>query len=133
VSKLFQGRIVWAPYADKNGYNNYPRPVVILTLTAEIPAQTELVGVIASSTSALITPRPHYWIELPHHPSRRVSTKFDRPTVAMCDWQVHVSVAEIKDEDIGGHVCLELLELVVQAYLDYHKHNASVHVELPPR
>lgn len=51
----------------------------------------------------------------------------------MCDWAVKVAVADIKDEDIGGYVCNEVMELVVQAYFDYHKHNASVTVELPPK
>jgi hypothetical protein len=133
VANISQGTIIWAPYADKNGYNCYPRPVVILTLTAEIPHHDEVVGVIASHTASLQKPRPDHYIELPHHPSRRVSTKFDRSTVAMCDWSVKVKRSEIADENVGGHVCNEILELVVEKYLEYHKHRADVNVEPPPK
>ena len=51
----------------------------------------------------------------------------------MCDWAVKVVVENIKPDDIGGLISGTLLEEVIQQYLNYHKHNASVYVELPPK
>jgi hypothetical protein len=49
----------------------------------------------------------------------------------MCDWSDKVAKSDIKEKNIGGYVGGEILELVIEAYLEYHKQNAPVSVDHP--
>jgi hypothetical protein len=97
---------------DRNGKNDYDRPVVILTPDDEISAAKELFGMVCSTTSAMRNPRPHYYIELPHQPQGKVRTKLTKPTVAICTWTVPINPPrDIKK--IGGVVPPDVMELMI--------------------
>jgi hypothetical protein len=111
---LHQGTIIWAIVPDQNGHNAYGRPVVIITAESEVSKTTELVGVVASNTAALKSPRPNTYVELPWHPAGRVGTRLKKPTVAVCEWLVAVKSTAIAEMDIGGRVSATVLERIIQ-------------------
>jgi hypothetical protein len=113
VSKLYQGSIVWIPLADHRGHNFYNRPVIILVRTDEITSASELFGVVASNTAYHETPRPHEYIEVPHHPQGLVCTKLKKGTVAICTWLESFKTSDVRPENIGGRVPQQVLEIIV--------------------
>jgi hypothetical protein len=102
------------PVADPNGFNNYRRPVVILTRNDEIEDADTLYGVVASNTAATSQPPSDSLIQLPYQREGRVGTKLKKPTVAVCGWIVAIDKSEIAEEDIGGVVPSHLVQLILE-------------------
>ena len=100
---------MWVDVADKNGYNRYPRPVVILTPNAEIEDNDILYGVVGSRTAAMRIPLADSHIQLPYHTSGHVVTKLRSPTAVVCDWIVPVEKARIQEGNLAGVVPPRLL------------------------
>ena len=96
---------------DRNGKNDYDRPVLIVTSNADIAAGCDLYGIVCSSSSANRDPRPHYFIALPFQPQGAVRTKLKRSTVAICTWVIRINPSDIKS--VGGTVPLEVMELII--------------------
>ena len=99
---LQQGRIVWVELLDPQGRNPKRRPAVILTPTAEIRADGEVV--VAALSSQTDQSPPEVSVPLPWHRDGHPRTKLDRRNVVVCTWLVTVAVASIPPDAIGGTV-----------------------------
>ncbi len=110
---------------DKNGYNAYPRPLIILTPTKEIASADTLVGVVCSSTApktdALLEKPPKEHVPLPYQADGYVRTKLKKETVALCEWIASFRKDDI--ESVGGRVHAELLEKIVALVRSVHTKN----------
>lgn len=101
-ASIQQGRIVWAEVLDPQGRNPKRRPAVVLTPTAEIRAEGDVV-VAALSTQTELSP-PGVSVELPWHRDGHPRTKLNRRNVVVCTWLVTLPVASIQPDDTGGLV-----------------------------
>jgi mRNA-degrading endonuclease toxin of MazEF toxin-antitoxin module len=101
-SPLSQGRIVWVELLDPQGRNSKRRPAVVLTPTAEIRSDGEVV--VAALSSQIDQSPPEVSVEIPWHRDGHPRTKLNRRNVAVCSWLVAVSVASIRADDFGGIV-----------------------------
>jgi mRNA-degrading endonuclease toxin of MazEF toxin-antitoxin module len=99
---LQQGRIVWVELLDPQGRNPKRRPAVILTPTAEIRADGDVV--VAALSSQVDQSPPDVSVELPWHRDGHPRTKLNRRNVVVCTWLVTLPVASIQPDDIGGSV-----------------------------
>lgn len=99
---LQQGRIVWVELLDPQGRNPKRRPAVVLTATAEIRVDGDVV-VAAVSTQTDQSP-PEVSVELPWHHDGHPRTRLNRRNVVVCTWLVTLPVASIQPDDIGGSV-----------------------------
>jgi hypothetical protein len=91
-----QRRIVWAVRCDHNGVNCYRRPIVILSATADIQDKDDFLGIVSSNTAALVSPRPHYLIEITSDPNGNCESELVKETVACCDWPTRVLRTEVE-------------------------------------
>lgn len=101
-SPLSQGRIVWAELLDPQGHNPKRRPAVILTPTAEIRADGEVV--VAALSSQIDQSPPDVSVPVPWQPGGHPRTKLNRRNVIVCTWLVALPVASIRNNDVGGAV-----------------------------
>ncbi|HVL15742.1 MAG TPA: type II toxin-antitoxin system PemK/MazF family toxin [Gemmata sp.] len=99
---LQQGRIVWVELLDPQGRNPKRRPAVVLTATAEIRVDGDVV-VAAVSTQTDQSP-PAVSVERPWHQDGHPRTRLNRRNVVVCTWLVTLPVASIQPDDIGGSV-----------------------------
>jgi mRNA-degrading endonuclease toxin of MazEF toxin-antitoxin module len=106
---LCQGRIVWVAVSDRAGRNPKCRPAVIITPTAEIQAEGDIVVVAATGTFSKPLPANH--VELPWKNGGHPVTKLYKPCVVVCDWVCLVRVADVKS--FGGMVPKPLLEKIL--------------------
>ncbi|MGH7135104.1 MAG: hypothetical protein ACREHD_05145 [Pirellulales bacterium] len=117
VPSLCQGRIIWSDVADRLG-NVKRRPVVIVTPDDDIKTAAELIGVVCSTTSAYVQPRPADYIEVPHHPTGNCRTKLRKATVAVCRWTVELSkelLLALDEEDYAGVIPPRTLKSIIEA------------------
>lgn len=110
---------MWVDLADKNGHNRYPRPVVILTPTAEISEEDDIYGVVGSRTAAQKDPLPEFCLQLPWHPEGRAHTKLKWPTAVVCSWIAPFKKNEILS--VAGVVPSKLLVQIIVKCSDYFK------------
>jgi mRNA-degrading endonuclease toxin of MazEF toxin-antitoxin module len=101
-SPLQQGRIVWVELLDPQGRNPKRRPAVILTPTAEIRPDGEVV--VAALSSQIDQSPPDVSVSIPWHRDGHPRTKLNRRNVVVCSWLVTLSVATIQPDDVGGIV-----------------------------
>lgn len=99
---LQQGRIVWAELLDPQGRNPKRRPAVVLTPTAEIRSDGEVV--VAALSSQIDQAPPQVSVPVPWHRDGHPRTKLNRRNVVVCSWLVTLPVASIQPDDIGGIV-----------------------------
>jgi len=121
VPSLCQGRIIWLDVADPLG-NIKRRPVIIITPDDEIESATVLAGIVCSTTSAHLRPRPADYVEIPHDPSRVCRTKLRKPTVAVCRWAVELtkdSLAATVADDYGGVAPPRVVKSIIEAHAKY--------------
>lgn len=95
---------MWVTICDPSGRNTKEHPVVIVSRDSDIKAREEVVGVVASWTSALKNPRPDSYIGLPFSRDGKGATGFTKDTVAVCAWVVKIKKAAIAPDKIGGRV-----------------------------
>lgn len=106
VSKLRQGRIVWAWMRDTQGRNPKRRTGVIITPTDEI-SQTDPF-VVAAITSTFKEPLAEDEIRLPwNRDPAKVRTGLTTPVVVKCSWLVAITADDI--EAVAGVVPDEVL------------------------
>lgn len=101
-SPLQQGRIVWVEVLDPQGRNPKRRLAVVLTPTAEIRPDGEVV-VVALSSQVDQSP-PEVSVEIPWHRDGHPRTKLNRRNVAVCTWLVTIPATSIGADDTGGTV-----------------------------
>ena len=101
-SPLQQGRIVWVELLDPQGRNPKRRPAVVLTPTAEIHADGEVV--VAALSSQIDQSPPDVSVPVPWQPGGHPRTKLNRRNVIVCNWLVTLPVAALQDDDIDGIV-----------------------------
>lgn len=101
-SSLEQGRIVWAELLDPQGRNPKRRPAVVLTPTAEIRPDGEIV--VAALSSQVDQSSPDVSVELPWHRDGHPRTKLNRRNVVVCTWLVTLPVVAVGPDDFGGRV-----------------------------
>ena len=121
---LCQGRILWLEIADPLG-NIKRRPVVIVTPNDQIESATTLAGIICSTTSARVRPRPADYIKIPHDPNRVCRTKLRKPTVAVCRWAVQLSkesLAAVDEDDYGGVAPPRVVQAIIEARIKLAAH-----------
>jgi mRNA-degrading endonuclease toxin of MazEF toxin-antitoxin module len=99
---LQQGRIVWVELLDPQGRNPKRCPAVILTPTAEIRADGEVV--VAALSSQIDQSPSEVSVEVPWHRDGHPRTKLNRRNVVVCTWLVTLVVTSIQPDDIGGLV-----------------------------
>lgn len=121
MSDLCQGRIVWIELADKRGFNKYPRPVIILTPTAEISSEDTLVCVVASHSASQKSPRPDSYVEVPHQPEGKVRTRLRKPTVAVCQWLEEFEKDDLLAGDVSGVVPPSCLKHILMKVREIHE------------
>lgn len=86
-STLQQGRIVWFTSLDPNGQNEKKRPGVVLTATAEIaPDKDVLVAAISSSSVAA----EDEIVRLTWNREGTTSTRLRRASHVVCSWLLEV-------------------------------------------
>lgn len=100
AAPLQQGRIVWVEVLDPQGRNPKVRPAVVLTPTAEIAADGEIV--VAAITSQIDQSPPEVTVELPWHRDGHPRTRLNRRAAAVCTWLVAVPASAV--ESVGGVV-----------------------------
>lgn len=93
-SPLSQGRIVWVELLDPQGHNPKRRPAVILTPTAEIRTDGEVV--VAALSSQIDQSPPEVSVPVPWQPNGHPRTKLNRRNVVVCTWLVALPVASIQ-------------------------------------
>jgi mRNA-degrading endonuclease toxin of MazEF toxin-antitoxin module len=93
---LKQGSIVLAQVSDPQGGNSKARPVVIVTPTNEINAQSSLVGV--AITGAFSDPLADDEVAIPYHPAGTARTGLRKPCVAKCSWMVIVEPSAVLEQ-----------------------------------
>ena len=101
-SPLHQGRIVWVELLDPQGRNPKRRPAVVLTPTAEIRNDGEVV--VAALSSQIDQSPPDVSVPVPWQPNGHPKTKLNRQNVVVCTWLVTLPVASIQLTDVGGVV-----------------------------
>lgn len=95
MASLRRGRIVWAELADPQGRNPKIRPAVVLSTNDQITDDgTVDVAAISTELSAAL---PAHMVELPWHRDGHPKTKLKRRCAVICDWQVTVAVADIRE------------------------------------
>ncbi len=97
-----QGRIVWVEVPDPQGRNPKRRPAVIVTPTAEIRADGEVV--VAALSSQIDQSPPEVSVPVPWQPNGHPRTKLNRRNVVVCTWLASLSVGSIGPDDVGGLV-----------------------------
>lgn len=102
ASPLQQGRIVYAELLDPQGRNPKRRPAVVLTPTAEIQSDGEVV--VAAISKQVDQAPPEVSVEIPWQHDGHPRTKLNRRGVAVCSWLVTLPVASIQPGDVGGVV-----------------------------
>jgi len=103
VSAPFQqGRIVWVELLDPQGRNPKRRPAVVLTPSAEIRSDGEVV--VAALSSQTDQSPSDVSVPVPWQPNGHPRTKLNRRNVVVCTWLVTVSVSLIRPDDLGGVV-----------------------------
>src|SRR5437870_7479777 len=105
------GRIVWAEAADRNGIRKV-RPVVIVTPTDQI--SDEILIDCVAVTSFLPDPLPDDHVLLPWHAQGHPRTGLNRRSAAVCSWQAHIAVDDIKNVGgvVPGPILLEIMAKV---------------------
>lgn len=101
-SPLQQGRIVWVELLDPQGRNPKRRPAVVLTPTAEIRADREVV--VAALSSQIDQSPADVSVEVPWQPGGHPRTKLNKRNVVVCTWLVTLPAASIQPGDLGGAV-----------------------------
>jgi mRNA-degrading endonuclease toxin of MazEF toxin-antitoxin module len=81
---MYQGRIVCANVVTRDG-NRKPRPVIVISKTAENLRTGVFACVALSNSSFYEQPRPDHYVVIPSHPAGAVTTKLRKETVALCD------------------------------------------------
>ena len=99
---LQQSRIVWVELLDPQGRNPKRRPAVVITPTAEIRSDGEVV--VAALSSQIDQSPPDVSVSVPWHRDGHPRTKLNRRNVVVCSWLVAVPVVAIRPDDIGGIV-----------------------------
>ncbi|QJW95605.1 type II toxin-antitoxin system PemK/MazF family toxin [Frigoriglobus tundricola] len=107
-----QGRIVWVELLDPQGRNPKRRPAVVLTTSAEIRSDGEVV--VAALSSQIDQSPPEVSVEVPWHRNGHPRTKLNRRNVVVCTWLVTVTVRSIRPDDLGGVVPLAELVRVLE-------------------
>ena len=123
---LQQGRIVWAELLDPQGRNPKRRPAVVLTPTAEIRPDGELV--VAALSSQTDQSPPDVSVEVPWHRDGHPRTKLNRRNVVVCTWLVALPVAAIGPDDLAGVVPFAQLGRI----LEIVRSRQSDSTNLPP-
>jgi mRNA-degrading endonuclease toxin of MazEF toxin-antitoxin module len=100
-----QGRIVWVTVADTQGENQKTRPAVILTATADINPDGEIL--VAAITTDIGRTRSSETVELPSDPAGHPTTRLKKPCEVVCSWVASVPAAQVRDT--GGSVPSEIL------------------------
>jgi mRNA-degrading endonuclease toxin of MazEF toxin-antitoxin module len=120
VASLQQGRIVWVELADPQGRNPKVRPAVVLTPTAEIRPDGDLV--VAAVSSRADQAPPDVCVELPWHRDGHPRTKLNRRNVVVGTWLVTLPVAAVGPDSFGGVVpfreMARILEIVASLRTD---------------
>lgn len=111
-SPLQQGRIVWAELLDPQGRNPKRRPAVILTPTAEIHTEGEIV--VAALSSQIDQSPADVSVEVPWHLDGHPRTKLNRRNVIVRSWLVTLPIASIQPNDIGGLVPFAQMSRVLE-------------------
>ena len=101
-SPLQQGRIVWVELLDPQGRNPKRRPAVVLTPTAEIRTDGDVV--VAALSSQIDQSPPDVSVPVPWHRDGHPRTKLNRRNVVVCSWLAVLPVAAIAPDDLGGTV-----------------------------
>jgi mRNA-degrading endonuclease toxin of MazEF toxin-antitoxin module len=101
-SSIQQGRIIWVELLDPQGRNPKRRPAVILTPTAEIRSDGEVV--VAALSSQIDQSPADVSVEVPWHHNSHPRTKLNKRNVVVCSWLATLPVASIQPNDIGGVV-----------------------------
>lgn len=131
MKPICQGRIVWAEFADKNGHRKH-RPAIILNSNDDIHAGNPLTVVVASHSSAKVTPRPDTWIEIPYNPSGPCRTGLSKITVAICEWIAPFESAGLTDDDLAGVVPPSIMLKIIQKVTRIQLASGVAPEALPP-
>lgn len=97
MAKYQLGDIVEASIPDPNGVNEKPRPVIILTPSAEIREDGVLV-VAAISGSLIPDDLPEGWFELPFSLTGKCGTGLRKRSVAKCTWTKEIEYADVRSK-----------------------------------
>jgi mRNA-degrading endonuclease toxin of MazEF toxin-antitoxin module len=100
VSDLRRGRIVRVEVADPQARNSKCRPAVILTPTADIRPDGDLV--LVAVTGSVDAASADVQVALPWHRQGQTSTRLNKPSVAVCTWVFTSPVSNIRS--YGGIV-----------------------------
>jgi mRNA-degrading endonuclease toxin of MazEF toxin-antitoxin module len=100
VSKPSRGQIVWTVLPDPQGRNPKCRPTVVVTPTAEISSDGDMV--VVANTSRLDMAAPGDQVELPWHRDGHPRTGLREPSAAVCTWLVRIPSSAI--DRYGGQV-----------------------------
>jgi len=110
VSRIEQGRIVWAMMRDPQGRNQKLRPGVIISDDDEI-ARTNRIFVIAI-TGTFSDPLDEWEVRLPWNRSGTTATRLKKPVVAVCNWLIELKAEDV--ESFAGIVPPTILEEILK-------------------
>ena len=130
-SPLSQGRIVWVELLDPQGRNPKRRPAVVLTPTAEIRPDGDVV--VAALSSQTDQSSPAVSVEVPWHRDGHPRTKLNRQNVVVCTWLVALPVAVIRPADVGGTVPFAQMARILEIVRSLHGAAADESPPEPPK
>jgi mRNA-degrading endonuclease toxin of MazEF toxin-antitoxin module len=111
---LVQGQIVTVETLDPQGRNAKERPVLIITPTACIQGEAEIVAVAVTST--FTKPLDPTEIPLPWHRQGHPRTRLNRECVAKCHWLVRFRPSDVRHQ--AGVVPQVVLQRILDVVLD---------------
>lgn len=129
-SPLQQGRIVWVEPLDPQGRNPKRRPAVVLTPTAEIKPDGEVV--VVALTSQIDQSPADVSVEVPWHRDGHPRTKLNRRNVVVCTWLVVIPVSVIGPGDLGGSVPFPQMARILEIVAALPTDGASQPPPAPP-
>lgn len=100
MSTLCRGRIVWTVLPDPQGRNPKRRPAIVITPTADIRPDGNLV--VVAITSRLDIASPEDQVELPWHRDGHPRTGLRNSSAAVCTWLARIPAAAI--DGYLGHI-----------------------------
>jgi len=106
---LRPGIIVWAVYPGDRG-DGKRRPMIVATGRKDLLKNQRFTAVVCSTD--FVDPVRADEVLLPSNRDGLCETELRQPTVAVCNWRVNLSVAEVEVTDVGGFVKGEILREV---------------------